>query len=144
MSLETDFRAILTGHAALTALVPAAQILADYYPQNSPKKAIRITKPSRRTGMLMNGSDGLSSAVMQVDIRVLASGGKMPLLAVIDVLIGPDGAGGLLNPFRGVVGGTFFQVISLAEDRGPVHDKSDGVTEYLTASLDFEVRSSAA
>lgn len=142
--MEADFRTILTSHAPLVALVPAAQIHADYYPQNAPAKGMRISKITRQIGTHMGGSDGLSSAIMQVDIRTLASGGKAPLIAIVNVLIGANGTGGLLHPFRGVKGSTRFQVVTLTNDRGVDFDKSDGVTEYLTASLDFDVRSSAA
>lgn len=142
--MEDDFRSILTGHAPLTALVPADQIHADYYPQGAPATGIRISKITRQIGAHMSGSDGLSSATMQVDIRTPASGGKVSLLAIVNVLIGANGTGGLLHPFRGVKGTTRFQVVTLANDRGVDFDKSDGVNEYLTASLDFDVRSSAA
>lgn len=136
MSLEADFRSILSNHASLTNLVPAARIYTAYYPQASGDPAIRISKITGATGVHMQGSDGLSSTLMQIDIRGLASLGAVPVLAIRDVLMAK------LHTFRGTVGSTFFQVISLDADRGIDFEKPT-TTEYLTATLDFDVRSSS-
>lgn len=135
--MESDFRLILTGHAPLTAIVPAARIYRAYYPQAATDPAIRIAKVGGQVGLTMQGSDGLTASTMQVDVRTLASGGAAQIVSIRNALLA------LLHPFRGVKGSTYFHLVSLADDRGEDFEKPSTV-EYLTASLDFNVWSRAA
>jgi len=135
--MEADFYAILTGHTALTNLVPATKITASNYKQGATGTLIRYSKVSGITGIHMTGSDGLSDSLMQIDIRGLASSGIGPVMAVRDVLVA------VLHPYRGIQGSTDFQVINLTNDRGVQFEKPDTV-EYFTCSLDFNVWSRAA
>jgi hypothetical protein len=128
--METDFRALLANHAALSALVGTG-IYPSAYAQGATDPCIRYQKITGSTGLHLRGSDGLSSNLVQVDIRALTA---LSALAVRDVLVA------LLHPYRGVVGGTDFRRISLADggDRGVRHEKPNDV-DYYTASLDFDV-----
>jgi len=135
--MEIDFASILTGHAALTNLVPATRITPSQFVQGTAGPCLRYTKIDGITGLHMRGSDGLTSSLMQIDVRSIAAGGVMPLLAVRDVLVV------LLHPFRGVVGGTDFRLIQLRSDRGIKFEKP-GAEEFYTCSLDFDVWSKAA
>lgn len=141
--MEIDFVAILTGHAPLAVLVPAARITPSQFVQGTAGPCLRYTKIDGFTGLHMKGSDGLTSSLMQIDVRSLAAAGAVPLLAVRNVLIGEHGTGGLLHPFRGVVGGTDFRLIQLRSDRGVKFEKP-GAEEFYTCSLDFDVWSRAA
>lgn len=138
--MESDFRALLVGHAALIALVPAARIFHGNYAQGVAPPAIRFFKVSGLTGLHMQGSDGLTESRMQVDIRSAVRGGVAvvpEVLAIRDVLTA------LLHTFRGIQGSTDFRVIHLMDDRGVEFSKVDS-TEYYTASLDFHIWSRAA
>ena len=141
--MEVDFVAILAGHAPLTDLVPATRITPSQYVQGSAGPCLRYSKIDGITGLHMRGSDGLTSSLMQIDMRALAAAGVAPLLAVRNVLIGEHGTGGLLHPFRGAVGGTDFRLIQLRSDRGIQFEKP-GAEEFYTCSLDFDVWSKAA
>ena len=138
--MEADFKAILTGHAPLTALVPAARITPTQYTQATGNPCLRYTKIDGITGLHMQGSDGLSSTLMQIDIRGVT---YASVLAVRNVLVGTHGHGGLLHPYRGIEGATAFQLIQLRSDRGVQFEKP-GSVEYYTTSLDFDVWSKAA
>jgi hypothetical protein len=138
--MEQDFYAILTGHALLTALIPATRITPVQYTQATGNPCLRYTKIDGATGLHMQGSDGLSSTLMQIDVRATdAAGvsGYKKVLQVRDVLMS------LLHPFRGIVGATEFQLIQLRSDRGVQFEKP-GSVEYYTTSLDFDVWSKAA
>lgn len=137
--METDFYALLVGHVALTALVPANRITPSQYTQATGNPCVRYTKIDGITGLHMRGSDGLTSSLMQIDIRGVSAAS---VLAVRNVLIGSHGEGGLLHPYRGIEGGTVFQLIQLRSDRGVQFEKP-GAVEYYTCSLDFDIWSRA-
>lgn len=144
--MENDFFSILTGHAELIGLVPASRIFPVVYAQGSASPAIRYTKISGAPGLHMQGSDGLTSSIMQIDIRARVSDGQSDygkVLAIRNVLVGKHGTDGLLHPFSGVKGETDFRLIRLRSDRGVSHDKT-GAEEFYTSSLDFDVWSKAA
>ena len=133
MSLEADFRAILAGHAPLTALV-STRIFPTTYPQTAANPAIRYTKVSGTIGLHMQGSDGLTETLMQIDVRAATFAS---MIGVRNVLVA------LLHPYRGIVGTTDFRLISLANDRGAQFEKPDAI-EYHTTSLDFSIFHRAA
>lgn len=138
--MEDDFYALLAGHVQLTSLVPANKITPSVYSQGLTGTVIRYQVIDGVTGLHMRGSDGLTSSLMQIDIR---AGSVAAAKAVRAVLIGSHGTGGLLHPYRGIVGNTQFQVISLRSDRGIRHEKP-GSQDFYTASLDFDIWSRAA
>lgn len=138
--MEQDFFALLASYAPLTALVPTTRITPVQYTQATGNPCLRYTKIDGTTGLHMTGSDGLTSSLMQIDIRALTFAS---LMAVRNVLIGAHGVGGLLHPYRGVVGDTDFRLIQLRSDRGVQFEKP-GSVEYYINSLDFDVWSRAA
>jgi len=138
--MEDDFYALLAGHVPLTTLVAANKITPSNYAQGVAGTVIRYQVIDGATGLHMRGSDGLTSSLMQIDIR---AGGVAAVKAVRAVLIGVHGTGGLLHPYRGIVGDTQFKVINLRSDRGIRHEKP-GSQDFYTASLDFDIWSRAA
>jgi hypothetical protein len=138
--MESDFRAILIGHASLIALVPKGRIYPGNYAQGAASPAIRYAKVSGVTGLHLKGSDGLSETLMQIDVRSAVRPGvaaNVEVLAVRDVLVA------LLHPYRGLVGTTDFRLIHLNNDRGVDFEKTDA-TQFYTTSLDFTVFSRVA
>lgn len=138
--MEDDFYALLASHVPLTTLVPASKITPSVYSQSATGTLVRYQMIDGTPGLHMQGSDGLTSSLMQVDIRAASVAAAK---AVRAVLIGKHGTGGLLHPYRGIVGLTAFQVISLRSDRGIRHEKP-GTQDFYTASLDFDIWSRAA
>lgn len=138
--MEADFQYLLANHPALTALV-GTRIYPSTYAQGATDPCIRYQKIGGGPGLHMQGSDGLSNNLMQLDIRARTAASA---LAVRDVLIGEHGTGGLLHPFRGGVGATDFRLIALVDggDRGLRHEKPNNV-DYYTNSLDFRIWSRA-
>ena len=139
MSLEGDFRALMTGDPAILALV-STRIYAATYPQGSSSPAIRYMKVSGATGVHMGGSDGLSESSMQVDARVAVADGVSAASVAESIR---DAVVNRLHAFRGVEGSTDFRLIELSADRGISFDDT-GPTKYYTASLEFTVFSRAA
>lgn len=131
--MEADFRAILAGHAPLIALV-GTRIYPSTYPQGATDPAIRYQKVSGITGLHMQGSDGLTESIMQIDVRATSAASA---LAVRDVLVA------LLHPFRGIQGDTDFRLIKVDNDRGIRHEKPVD-KDYYTASLDVRIWSRVA
>jgi hypothetical protein len=129
--METDFRAILAGDATISGLVTTAGVTRIYpsaYAQGAASPALRYMRVSGAPGLHMRGSDGLDSALMQVDCRAASAASA---LAVRDALVAK------LHGFSGAQGGSYFQLIALQSDRGVRFDDT-GPTAYYTASLDFE------
>lgn len=65
--METEFRALLTGSTAITALVPTARINFGSNPQGAGYPAIVLNVVSGTEGLVMNGPNGLFEGRMQVD-----------------------------------------------------------------------------
>lgn len=137
MSMEIDFRSILAADPDITALV-STRIYPATYPQGATSPAMRYQKITGGPGTHMQGSDGLSVNLMQVDLRVAdASTAAKDAMTLRDAIVDT------LHTFRGVKGGTDFRVISLRDDRGIQFEKTD-TGSFYTASLDFDVTSRAA
>lgn len=137
--METDFRALLAGDVAIIRLV-AGRIYPAAYAQNAADPCVRYQKISGSIGLHMQGSDGLSTDLMQIDVRAAAGSsgeGAAKALAIRDALVA------LLHGYRGLVGSTQFQLIALRDDRG-VQFETSGAKSYYTTSLDFDVYSRAA
>jgi hypothetical protein len=129
MSMEADFRALLVGDAALLVLV-STRIYPSTYAQATVNPAIRYMKVAGATGLDMGGSDGLSEATVQVDVR--STVGASEAINIRDRLVA------LLHGFQGGEGGSNFRLIQLSTDRGIQYDDT-GTTKYYTASMDFDV-----
>lgn len=133
MSMETDFKAVLAGDPAIITLV-STRIYPKTYAQATGDPAIRYTRVGGGLGIHMQGSDGLGSAIMQVDARSLT---EKEVLSIQDAIVAR------LHGFRGVEGGTDFRLIAL--DRGPTGDfDATGTKPYYTTSMDFAVSFRAA
>ncbi|MDB5540527.1 MAG: hypothetical protein JWQ89_2254 [Devosia sp.] len=106
--MEAALRSLLIGHAPLTALVPAARIVWNHLPQDTPNPAIVLYRISGGPGIHMQGSDRLTNATVQIDVRAetVAS-----MWAVRDALVA------LLHGYRGVQGTVSFRGIFLIGDR---------------------------
>lgn len=127
MSLEVDFRAVLLADATLAGKV-GTRIYPSAYAQGAASPAIRCMRIAGAPGLHMQGSDGLDSALMQVDCRADTAASAM---SVRDAVVAR------LHGFSGSQGSTHFQLVALQADRGVQFDDT-GPTAYYTASLDFE------
>jgi hypothetical protein len=65
--MEEAFRALLTGSAAVVALVPASRINWGAHPQGQPLPGVVLTVVSGAEGLTLQGPDGLSQGRVQVD-----------------------------------------------------------------------------
>ena len=93
--MEEAFRALLTGSAAVVALVPASRINWGAHPQGQPLPGVVLTVVSGAEGLTLQGPDGLSAGRVQVDCYAPSYGqAKQISRAVIAVLHGYR-AGGL-------------------------------------------------
>lgn len=126
--MENDFRTALISDPTIAGMI-ADRAYPAAYPQKSTASAIRLRKVAGSTGITMRGSDGLSSAVVQVDLRTATAA---EAYALRDAIVAK------LHAFAGVVDATDFRVISLSSDRGVDFDTSTPMP-WFTASLDFNV-----
>lgn len=133
MSLESSFRALLTGDATVAGLV-STRIYPSTYPQSATDPCVRYQKVAGAPGLHMQGSDGLAGETVQVDIRALTAASA---LSVRDAIVAK------LHGFKGTQGDVVFQLIGLDNDRG-LEFESTGTKNYYTCSLDFTVWSRAA
>lgn len=133
--MEQDFYTLLSTDASLIALVDD-RIDPSVFSQGTGNPCIRYQKVTGGPGIHHGGSDGLSSDLMQVDVRARTAASA---LAVRDAMVA------LLHPYTGTVGNTDFLLIYLVEggDRGIRHEKPNDV-DYYIASLDFRIQSRAA
>jgi hypothetical protein len=131
--METDFRALLATDPTIIDLV-ATRIFPSTYAQGATDPAIRYLKVTSSIGLHTQGSDGLTSAVVQVDVRATTAA---VAISIRDAIVA------LLHGFKGQQGATDFKLIALQDDRG-IGFENTGPQSFYTASLDFDVRSRAA
>ena len=131
--MEIDFKNLLTGDPAILALVET-RITPSVYSQATADPAIRYQKITGNIGLHMQGSDGLSSDLMQVDVRSATAAETISIKAAIIAR---------LHGFEGRQGSTDFRVIALRDDRGVKFEKTDSKS-YYTCSMDFDVWSRRA
>ena len=87
--MEKDFRALLTGSTAVTALVAKSAIAFGVVPQGTKLPAIALNVVSNRDGLTMQGPDGLWQGRVQVDCYGADYGAAVALAeAVTGVLHG--------------------------------------------------------
>jgi len=65
--METEIRALLTGSAAITDLVPASRINFGTHPQGAGYPAIVLNVIGGAEGLMMNGTNNLTEGRLQVD-----------------------------------------------------------------------------
>ena len=131
--MENDLLALLAADAAIALLV-ADRIYPAIYPQGVADPAIRYQKVAGSIGLYMQGSDGLSSDLVQVDIRAKSAQSALDVRAVVIAK---------LHSLSCVQGATDFRLIALRADRGVQFEKTD-TASYFTALLEFDVYSRAA
>jgi hypothetical protein len=96
--MEEALRTLLSGAAAVTALVPATRINWGVHPQGEPLPGIVLTLISGAEGYTLTGPDGLSQGRVQVDCYAHDyRTAKLLSRAVIAALSGYRGGG-----FQGV------------------------------------------
>lgn len=121
--MESALRALLVGHAPLTALV-GTRIYWNAYPQGVDDPAIRLTKITGAEGHTFEGRDGLQEAIVQIDVRATSVTG---MWTVRDAIIGR------LDGYRD----SSFRGIFLTSERQRVDAATLGL--YHMAQLDFDV-----
>jgi hypothetical protein len=130
--MESDLRALLTGYAPLTALV-STRIAWNAIGQGWADPNVVLYKITSAPGYHMQGSDGLESSIVQINVRALTFAS---MIAVKSAIVAR------LSGYRGSMGDTEFQGIFKTGER-QAFEKVD-TTSYHTAQLDFEVHSRAA
>lgn len=125
--MESSFRALLTGDAALTALV-GARIYWNAIPQNAADPCVVMYRVAGGPGIHMQGSDGLTNATVQIDVRATK---VTDMWAVRDAIVVN------LHGFKGDQGGIRFRGIFLSTERQS--SEKPGETLYHRTSLDFDV-----
>lgn len=128
--MEAALRALLIGHAPLIALVPAARIVWNHLPQATTRPAIVLYKITGTPGITMQGSDGLASNIVQIDVQALN---------VTDMWAIRNQVMGLLHGYRD---GTFKGIFANGGDRQSSEELT-GVGLIHRASMDFNVWASA-
>lgn len=133
--MEAEFRALLTGHAALTALV-AQRIYWGTIPQAAADPCVVMYLISSVTGAHMQGSDRLTESIVQIDIRVAARDSQA---AIANMWAIRDVIKDRLHAKRITQGNIEFKGIFQQAER----QRSDkpGTVLYHTCSLDFLVLS---
>jgi hypothetical protein len=92
--MEEEFRAILTGAAAVTALAPASRINFVSHPQGAPLPGVVLTVVTDFENMTMRGPDGLSQGRVQADCYAMTyTQAKQLSRAVRAALSGYSGGG---------------------------------------------------
>lgn len=130
--MEADLRALLAGYAPLTSLV-STRIAWNAIGQGWADPNVVLYKITGQPGYHMQGSDGLESSIVQINVRALTFGSMIQVKnAIIDRLSG----------FRGTMGDTRFQGIFKTGER-QAFEKVE-TASYHTCQIDWEVHSRAA
>ena len=132
--MEESLRALLTGHAPLVALVEQ-RIYWNTIAQSAGNPAVVLYFISGGPGYHMQGSDGLVSARIQIDVRASTLSAAWAAARLIK---------SHLSGFRGTVTTTDFRGIFLLSERQYFDKASNGSEAFHVVSLDFDVWSRAA
>lgn len=125
--MEASIRALLVGHAPLTALV-GERVYWDQIPQGADRPCVVMYKVSGVPGYHMRGPDGLSTDRVQFDCQAILTTDKWAIASTLEAL---------LSGYRGTVGDTIFNGIFKVLER----DKTEPSTEndtFRVRQLDFE------
>ena len=128
--MEAALRTLIIGYAPLTALVPAARIVWNHLPQATTRPAIVLYKVSGAPGITMQGSDGLTGSIVQIDVQALT---VISMWAIRDQLLALL-HGHLDDDFPGIF---------LSSERQDSDTLAAGTLVHR-ASLDFNIWSQAA
>ncbi len=125
MSFESEFRALLTGSAAVTTLVPAARINWSEHPQGGGIPYIVLHLIGNDEGSHLTGSTGLWTGRVQVDCWAETPASAIAIGNATHTLLHATAPGG-------------FQLIRNAGTRGPQRDSGTNEPRRLfRRSLDF-------
>lgn len=120
--MEEEFRALLQGSAALTAIVPPGNINWGEVPQGTRPPAIALHLIDNADGLTQQGPDGLWRGRVQVDVYGLTFGdATQAAQAVRDTLHGYRGGG--------------FRLIFLSQQRS--NQDQQAVDRPYWISMDF-------
>lgn len=132
--MEAALRALLVGYAPLANLVggpSAPRIVWNHLPQATVRPAIVLFKVAGAPGITMQGSDGLTGSIVQIDVQALT---VASMWAIRDQL---------LALLHGHSDDTFLGIFANSDRQGS--EKQTGSDVLLhRASLDFDVWSFAA
>lgn len=120
--MEEEFRALLQGSAALTAIVAPEKINWGEVPQGAHPPAIALHLIDNVDGLTQQGPDGLWQGRVQVDVYDLTFGGAMAAARAVQ---------GILRGYQG--GG--FRLITLAQQRS--NKDQQAVDRPYWISMDF-------
>lgn len=120
--MEEEFRALLQGSAALTAIVPSGNINWGEVPQGTRPPAIALHVIDNADGLTQQGRDGLWQGRVQVDVYDLTFGDATLAARAVDDLLGGYRGGG-------------FRLITLSQQRSNKDQQS--VDRPYWISMDF-------
>lgn len=92
--MEEEFRALLTGSAAVTALVPAPRINWEEHPQGAGWPGVVINLIGSAEGLTQQGPDGLHQGRVQVDCNALTFKESRDIARVIQTVLHGHADGG--------------------------------------------------
>lgn len=128
--MESALRALLTGYAPLTALVPAARIVWNHLPQATTRPAIVLYKITGAEGLTYSGPDGLADGIVQIDVQALT---VTSMWAVRDAILAK------LHGYRGGI----FQLIRHVSGDESSEELAGAGSLIHRARLDFTVWATA-
>lgn len=129
--METEFRALLTGDAAITALV-GSRIYWNAIPQGTVDPCVVMYVVSRQADIHHGGANGLNSWLVQIDVR--SSGDSEPYSAALAVR---DAIVARLHAKRLSEGKIAFKAIVLRDEQHTSEKPQDKLFHRIR--LDFEV-----
>lgn len=122
--MEEEFRTLLQGSAAITAIAPADRINWGAHPQGAALPGIVLNVIDNTEGLVMNGPNGLFEGVVQVDCYGTTNTAAKGLSRVVRTL---------LHTYRG--GG--FRLITHQGTRDSRESGSNEATRPYRVSMDF-------
>lgn len=129
--MESALRALLIAHAPLSALI-STRLYWGNYPQGVADPAVRMNVVSGAPGFHMQGTDGLTDSLVQIDIR------SWPPSSAFEVR---DAIVARLHAKRQTQAGIKF-VTFLRSERQLTEEATDGL--YSMVQLDFDIWSGVA
>lgn len=130
--MQADFRALLVTDAPLAALV-STRVYWNAIPQDAADPAVVMYLIDSAPGYAMGGADGLTSSLVQIDVRAVSAAS---MWAIRDAIVTA------LSGYAGTQGDTDFRGVFQRGERQS--SEKPGTVLYHRSSLDFEVFSRAA
>ncbi|MAO01045.1 DUF3168 domain-containing protein [uncultured Roseovarius sp.] len=122
--MEEAFKSLLTGSAAVTAIVPASRINWGAHPQGAALPGLVLNVIDDAEGLTTKGRDGLSQGRLQVDCYAETYKGAKQLSRVVRSLL------------HGYRGGSF-RLVSHDSTRDSREGGSNEATRPYRVSMDF-------